>query len=129
MNSKFLSGISLAGMMLFGAHTVAQTPWQQPPAAPGQQNRQTPDQNQQQATKSISGKVTNIGDDRHSFTLEPDGNNGSDSKSTMEFVVDDHTQVRGRVTTGTLVTVEYTPSDGGKNVAVSIAPQGGGSGQ
>lgn len=121
MNRKFLSGISLAGMLLFGAYTLAQNPPQQ----------QDQDKNQQQqATKSVSGKVTNIGDDRRSFTLQPDTNsNTSNQKSPMEFQVDDHTQVRGRVTTGTVVVVEYAPGEGGKFLAISIAPQGGGSGQ
>jgi hypothetical protein len=121
MNRKFLSGISLAGMMLFGTYTLAQNP--------PQQQDQDKNQQQQQSTKSVSGKVTNIGDDRRSFTLQPDTSNNTSQKGPMEFQVDDHTQVRGRVTTGTMVTVEYTPGEGGKYLAVSIAPQGGGSGQ
>jgi hypothetical protein len=124
MNRKFLSGISLAGIMLFATFALAQNPRQTPP----QRQDRDPNQQQQQATKSISGKVTNIGDDRRSFTLQPDSKS-NDNQQSMQFVIDDHTQVRGRVTTGTLVLVEYTPADGGKNLAVTIAPQGGGNGQ
>jgi hypothetical protein len=123
MNRKFLSGISLAGMLFFGTYVLAQDP---PSSA-----QQDPQQDhQQQSTKSVSGKVTNIGDDRRSFTLQPsDTNQSSENNREMQFVIDDHTQVRGRVTTGTMVVVEYTPAEGGKNLAVSIAPQGGPSGQ
>jgi len=81
---------------------------------------QTQEQQQQQpATKSISGKVTAIGNGGHSFSLEVAGG----QKSTMEFQVDKNTQVNGQVREGTAVMVEYQPMEGGKNLAVTITAQ------
>jgi hypothetical protein len=78
-------------------------------------------QGKQQATKSITGKVASIGDQGKSFALEV--NDGS-SKKTMNFVVDKNTQVQGRVTEGTIVAVEYQPSDDGQNLCVRVTAQG-----
>jgi len=50
-------------------------------------------------------------------------NDGS-SKRTMNFVVDKNTQVQGRVTEGTIVAVEYQPSDSGQNLCVRVTAQG-----
>ena len=50
--------------------------------------------------------------------------NGGDSKGTMQFVVDKNTQVEGRVTVGTDAVVQYQPTEDGKNLALSGAPQG-----
>jgi aspartyl/asparaginyl-tRNA synthetase len=76
---------------------------------------------QQQATKSVTGKVASIGDQGKSFALEV--NDGS-NKRTMNFVVDKNTQVQGRVTEGTIVAVEYQPSDDGQNLCVRVTAQG-----
>ena len=75
---------------------------------------------QQQTTKSITGKVTDIGDQGHSFTVETDG-----SKQTMKFVVDKNTQVQGQVKIGTMVAVDYQPTEGGQFVCVRVAAQNG----
>jgi hypothetical protein len=71
---------------------------------------------EQKATKSISGKVTNIGSGGRSFTIDASG-------STMEFLVDKNTQVNAQIKEGTAVTVEYMATDSGKNVAVSVTAQ------
>ncbi|MGC1637676.1 MAG: hypothetical protein WA744_19635, partial [Candidatus Acidiferrales bacterium] len=66
------------------------------------------------------GKVTAIGSDKKSFSLDVnDGNN----KHTMQFVLDQRTQVQGKVGVGTDATVQYQSTDDGKNVALNIAPQ------
>ena len=78
---------------------------------------QTGAQQSQQATKQVTGKVTSIGDAGKSFSMEV--NDGS-NKKTMNFAVDKNTQVSGKVTAGTMVVVEYQPSDSGQNIAVSV---------
>ena len=108
MVRKIICCISLACMTLLVLPTRSLPNPQQ--ANSGQQS--------QQATKSVSGKVVSIGSSGTSFTLGVDG----DTKQTMEFVVDKNTQLRGPVKTGTLVAVEYQPSQSGPNVAVTITP-------
>lgn len=77
------------------------------------------DKQEKQSTKSVSGKVTKIGDSGHSFSLEVSG----ESKSTMEFVVDRNTQVNGQVREGTAVTVEYQAMESGQNLAVKVTAE------
>ena len=79
-------------------------------------------QQEQKATKSISGKVTEIGDQGHSFSVETDDGG---SKQTMKFVVDRNTQVQGQVKVGTVVAVDYQPTENGQLVCVRVAPQNG----
>ena len=107
MIRKFLVGASLAGLMVLGAATRA-TPAQ---SQSGQESEQA---------KSVAGKVTAIGTDQRSFSMEVDEGG---SKRTMQFVVDGNTQVQGRVGAGTTATVQYQPSQDGKNLALSITPQ------
>lgn len=76
--------------------------------------------NQNSDAKSVSGKVTAVGTDHKSFTLEINDNAGQRS---MEFVLNDNTQVQGRVGTGTTATVEYQMTQEGKNLAITITPQ------
>jgi hypothetical protein len=45
------------------------------------------------------------------------------AKQTMQFVVDKNTEVAGQVKAGTVVTVDYQPTDGGQNLCVRVAPQ------
>jgi hypothetical protein len=80
---------------------------------------QTQSENNQQSAdaKTVSGKVASIGSDHKSFSLEVGGGN------TMEFLLDNNTQVQGRVTMGTVATVQYQQTDNGKLLALSIAPQ------
>ena len=105
MIHKSLVSISLAGLFFIGVSARAwPVHWQD-------SGKQTAP-----ATKSISGKVTSIGDSGTSFGLAVEG----DSK-TMEFVLNQHTQVKGPVKIGTMVAVEYQPAGAdGQNLAVTI---------
>src|SRR5215469_18223154 len=107
MIRKFFAGVAIAGLMSLGialsVHSV-------------QAAQSQPDRQEQKATKSISGKVTNIGNGGHSFTLEVAGANNK----TMDFVVDKNTQVNGQVKQGDAVTVEYQAMESGQNLAVSV---------
>jgi hypothetical protein len=108
MMRKILLCASLAGLLLLGGSNLVALA-----AGQAQTGKQT-----QQPTKSVSGKVAAIGSGGRSFTLELSGQ--STAPSTMEFVVDDNTQVQGHVKQGTPVTVEYLVMESGKNLAVSI---------
>ncbi|HEY4708929.1 MAG TPA: hypothetical protein VIH46_02045 [Candidatus Acidoferrales bacterium] len=106
MVRKFVVCASLAGMMLLGASGRAYSA-----PAQSQNNQQSAD------AQTVSGKVAAIGSDHKSFSLEVSGGN------TMQFLLDNNTQVQGRVTTGTTATVQYQKTDDGKLLALSIAPQ------
>ncbi len=108
---KFVVGASLAGLLALGVSVRAI------PAS-----AQSQDQNNQQAASAstVSGKVASIGSDHKSFSLEVGGGN------TMQFVLDQNTQVQGRVSTGTTATVQYQKKDDGTLLALMIAPQGSG---
>jgi hypothetical protein len=96
----------LAGWMLLSSSAQAYS------ASPQSQN------NQQAAdAKTVSGKVASIGSDHKSFALEVSGG------ETMQFLLDNNTQVQGSVTTGTAAIVEYQKTDDGKLLALSVAPQ------
>jgi protein-disulfide isomerase len=111
MIRKVMMTASLGGMFLLGAAGAYSLPTQDPA-----------NQNQtQQATKSITGKVTAIGDAGKSFSMEV--SDGSNTK-TMQFTVDKNTQVQGQVKAGTQVVVEYQPSSSGPFLAVSVTAQG-----
>jgi len=106
MIRKILFCASLGGMLMSVpaiAHTRAQD-------QPGKQT--------QQNTKSVSGKVTSIGEDRRSFVVEVD--TGS-NKQNMSFVLDKNSQVEGRVAAGTTVLVEYQPMSGDQNLCVKVS--------
>jgi hypothetical protein len=109
MIRKILTCLSLVGFLAAGVPAIAHK-------APMQSQS-----GKQQATKSVTGKVASIGDQGKSFALEV--NDGS-SKRTMNFVVDKNTQVQGRVTEGTVVAVEYQPSNDGQNLCVRVTAQG-----
>jgi hypothetical protein len=106
---KLLLSASLVGLMLAGASARTDAI---PTPQSGQQS--------QQATKSIAGTVSSIGDNGRSFALEVKA--GSD-KQTLQFVLDQNTQVQGNVKVGTPVTVEYVAM-ADHNVAKSITAQG-----
>ena len=110
MIQKVLFSSSLACLLLLGVSPRAG------PASLQSQSKQQTDQ-----AKSVSGKVTSIGNDKTTFSMEV---NGGDSKGTIQFVVDKNTQVEGRVSVGTDAVVQYQPTEDGKNLALSIAPQG-----
>ena len=113
MIQKILVTASLSSLLLVGAPGIVQGQTQ----GQGQQGQQS-----QQAAKSITGKVTDIGDAGHSFTVE---SGAGGSKQTMKFVVDKNTQVQGQVKIGTLVAVDYQPTDGGQLLCVKVAAQQG----
>jgi len=104
---KACAGASLAGLLALGTGAYARTT-----------NFQEPSK-QEQSTKSVSGKVANIGNGGHSFSLEVSGEN----KNTMQFQVDKNTQVNGQVREGSAVTVQYRADANGQNLAVSITAQ------
>jgi hypothetical protein len=106
MNRKLVCCISLAALLLLGVAARAQP--QPLQSDSGKQSEPT--------TKSVEGKVASIGNSGTSFALQVDGND----KQLMNFVVGKDTQVKGHVTTGTLVTVAYRPTDDGQNVALTI---------
>jgi hypothetical protein len=109
MIRKIFAGASLAGLLTLGAGIAVRPANAQDPA----------DKQEQQASKTIAGKVTAIGNGGHSFSLEVTGEN----KNTMNFVVDKNTQVNGQVREGTAVTVQYQAMANGQNLAVSITAQ------
>src|ERR1700751_2729156 len=108
---RILCCLSLAGLFL-AAQTIVHAKTQQQ----GQTGQQSA------ATKSVSGKVTSIGDQGKSFVVEVD--NGGD-KQTLQFVVDKNTQVEGHVTSGTMVLVQYQSGDGGQNLCVKVSARQG----
>ena len=117
---KFLCGISVASLMILGISSSANS------ANPSKGGQAQSEKQTQQSTKSVAGKVAAIGSGGTSFTLDVTGS-GSDKdssgKNTMNFVVDDHTQVKGQVRQGTAVTVEYQAMQNGQLLAVSITAQ------
>lgn len=106
MIRKLLCGISLAALLSLGVAARAQPNLTQSDS--GKQSEPT--------TKSVAGKVASIGNAGTTFALQVDGND----RQVMNFVVGKDAQLKGHVTTGTLVTVEYRPADDGRNVALSI---------
>lgn len=112
MIRKFLLSAALAGATLLGVSVIAQqTPH---PTQPAQQATQA---------KSVTGKISAIGNQGHSFTLEVTESDHGDAK-TMDFVLDNNTQVEGQVRVGTPVTVVYQIAESGQNLAVSVTAQG-----
>jgi len=109
MLRKIICCSALAPMLLLGTALPARS---QSTAGSAQAPAEQP--------KQVSGKVTDIGSDRRSFSLEV---NDKGSKHTMQFVVDNTTQVQGKVTTGTDAVVEYAPLPDGKLVARSVSAQ------
>ena len=111
---KFLSGASLAGLLLFGI-SAGVSASAHPISAPSHWVQQ----NNTQATE-VSGKVISIAPDKKSISLEVTDNNKT---STMQFAIEDNTRVTGRVTVGTMATVQYQNADNGKLVALNISPK------
>jgi hypothetical protein len=106
MIRRFVPCVSIAVLLCISAAARASPDRLQ--SDPGKQSEPT--------TKSVAGKIESIGNSGTTFALQVDGND----KQVMNFVVGKNTEVKGHVTTGTLVTVEYQPSDSGQNVAVNI---------
>ena len=110
MIRTLLAAVSLAGLILVGGSARAQ-----PTSMQSDSGKQS-----EPATKSVTGKVTSVGNSGASFAVEVEGS----SKDTMQFVVNKNTQVQGHVKVGTLVAVEYQPTESGENLAVSISVRG-----
>lgn len=121
MIPKFMVSASLAGLL---ASTVAAGPLPNPQQAPPQQSE--PRQQSQQA-KSTSGKVTNIAKDKRSFSVQQAADS-QDAKGTIVFMINGDTQIKGQVTVGTDVDVEYRTTPDG-NLALVITPRSAGGGQ
>ena len=113
---KFLMGVAVAGLLLTGASMSARAVSQ---TGATQQDPRNPEN----ATKTITGKVSAIGTDGTSFTLQVGGNGGDTNNSTMQFVLDPHAKVQGTVRVGTAVTVEYAMR-GTQNTALAVTAQG-----
>jgi len=92
MIRKFLSAVSLAGLVLVGVSARAQ-----PTRMQSDSGKQS-----EPATKSVAGKVTSIGNSGASFAVAVEGS----SKDTMKFLVKKNMQVQGEVKVGTLVFVD-----------------------
>jgi len=77
-------------------------------------------QEPQQETKSVNGKITDIGDQGRSFTLDT-GFGGE--KQVMKFILAKNSRVQGQVKVGTIVAVDYKTMDDGQLVCVRVAAQ------
>jgi len=108
--------LPLAFLSLVGLTSAAVSARTRPAPAAAQSAQQN-----QQERKSIEGTVISIGDKGRSFALET---NDSGKKQTLQFVVDQETQVQGQVKVGTPVRVEYVAM-ADQNVAKTITPTQG----
>ena len=107
---SFLSGVSLAAILLFSGSASARhisAAWHGTQQANAQANE-------------VSGKVTSIAPDKKSISLEVTDQNKT---NTMQFAIDDSTRVTGRVSVGTMASIQYESSDNGKLVARNISPK------
>ncbi len=106
---KFLVLGSLTALLSIGlpafAHPFSSLPQQ------GQQSEQP---------SAVSGKVVSIADDKKSFSLEVNSNGNA---NTMQFVLDQNTQVTGHVHVGSDATVQYHTAQDGKLLALNVAPK------
>jgi hypothetical protein len=106
---KFLVLGSLTALLFTGLPAFAH------PFAPlTQQGRQSAQ------SSAVSGKVVSIANDKKSISLEVTGNGNA---NTMQFVLDENTQVTGRVRVGSDATVQYQTGQDGKLLALNIAPK------
>ena len=103
-----LTSVSVAGLLMLAPARGIATP----------QQSQSPDQAVKM--KSVSGKVASIANDKKSIMLEV--TDGADTH-TMQFIVDQNTQVTGRVSTGSSATVQYQPTNDKQLLALVISPQ------
>ena len=110
---KFLSGAAFAAFLLFAASASAHH------ISAAWHGAQQGNQANAQANE-VSGKVIAIAPDKKSISLEVTNNN---SPSTMQFAIDDNTRVTGRVSVGTMASIQYESSDNGKLVARNISPK------
>ena len=109
MIRKLFVGATLAGLMTLGVGTAVRSANAQDPG----------DKQEQQASKTVSGKVAAIGNGGHSFSLEVNG----EGKSKMDFVVDKNTTVQGHVGAGSTASVDYQSDANGQMVALNVTEQ------
>ena len=106
MISRMLYIVSLAGALGVGSQLPAQ-----PVHTGSDASRQSKEE-----TKSVAGKVISIADSGTAFSVEIEGSNNQ----TIEFQLNQKTQVQGKVKVGTLVAVDYQPTAEGQNLALSV---------
>ena len=107
---NFLSGAAFAAFLLFAATASAHhisAAWHGTQQANAQANE-------------VSGKVSAIAPDKKSISLEV---TDQDKTNTMQFAIDDNTRVTGRVSVGSMASIQYESSDNGKLVARNISPK------
>jgi Cu/Ag efflux protein CusF len=107
---NFLSGVSLVALLFFAVSASARhvsAAWH------------AAQQNSAQATE-VTGKVISIAPDKKSISLEVTDNNKT---NTMQFAIDDNTRVTGRVSVGTMASIQYQNADNGKLLALNISPK------
>ena len=107
---QFLSGAAFAAFLLFAATASAHhisAAWRGAQQSTAQANE-------------VSGKVSAIAPDKKSISLEV---TDQDKTNTMQFAIDDNTRVTGRVSVGTMASIQYESSDNGKLVARNISPK------
>lgn len=109
MCRKFLVFGSLTALLFIGSPAFAN-----PHSPPVQQGQQAAQQS------AVSGKVVSIANDKKSIALEVTDNGNA---NTMQFVLDENTQVTGRVHVGSDATVQYQTGQDGKLLALNIAPK------
>ncbi len=109
---KSLVAASVGAVLLLGLATCANPITDSKQSDPGKQS-------QQQALKSVAGKVAAIETGGKAFKLAVSGEN----EKTMDFVLDKNTKVQGQVREGTAVTVEYQAMENGQYLAVSVTAE------
>ena len=110
MQKLLLSASLLGAGLLFGGTSAIALP----APAVAQSGQQA-----QQETKSVAGTVASIGDQGHSFTL--DVNDGG-KKQALQFVLDKNAQIKGHVTVGSSVKVDYVAM-ADQNIAKVVTAQ------
>ena len=70
-------------------------------------------------TSSVAGTVTSVATDGSSFAIV----SASDTKETLEFIIDKDTTVEGQLRVAAKVTVVYRAIEGGGNIALHVAAQ------
>jgi len=109
MCCKYLVLGALAALLFVGLPAFAH-----PFSSPLQQGQQSAQ------PSAVSGKIVSIADDKKSFSLEV---TNSGNANTMQFVLDQNTQVTGHVHVGSDATVQYQTAQDGKLLALNVAPK------
>jgi hypothetical protein len=136
MISKFLLSASVAGLFCLSSAFAGPVPAsRQTQQNPPQQSQPNGQNEQQTQSKTVMGKVTNIAKDKRSFSVQPQTDQNKENKSNNDngsqssngaivFLINGNTQIKGTVTVGSDVDVEYRPTADG-NLAIVITPRNG----